>query len=91
MKNEDAHSLTKQDDFPHTSSKGNKYIMIWYHYDINTIITESMKNRTEGEINRAFKKVHDKLTTQGYDPKVHMIDNKCSTSLKEIMENDKLD
>ena len=39
--------------FPHIFSKGNKYIMIWYHYDINEIITEPTKNPTEGEINRA--------------------------------------
>ena len=50
-----------------------------------------MKNRTEGETNRAFQKIHDKLTKQRYKPKVHMIDNECSISLKEIMENYKLE
>ena len=65
--------------------------MVWYHYDINAIITEPMKNRSEGEINRAFQKIHDKLTKQGYTPKVHRIDNECSKSLKEIMENDELE
>ena len=50
-----------------------------------------MKNRTEGKINRAFQKIHDKLTKQGYKPKVHKIDNECSKSLKEIMDNDELE
>ena len=57
--------------FTHTSSKGNKYIMVWYHYDINAIITVPLKNRSEGEINRGFKQIHDRLTKQGYKPKVH--------------------
>ena len=42
-----------------------------------------MKNRTEGEINRAFKVIHNKLTREKYKPKVHRIDNKCSASLKD--------
>ena len=61
--------------YSHTFSKGDKYILIWYHYDINAIITERMKNRTEGEINKAFQKIHEKLIKQGYRPKVHRKDN----------------
>ena len=34
--------------FPHTSSKGNKYIMVWYHYDINAIITVALKTIRRG-------------------------------------------
>ena len=49
---------------------------------MNTILTEPMKNRTEGEINRAFKVIHIKLNRQGYKPKVRRIDNECSVSLK---------
>ena len=64
--------------FPHTSSKGKKYIMLWYHYDTNAITTEPLKNRTEGEINRAFEKLHTKLCAAGYTPKCHRIDNECS-------------
>ena len=43
------------------SRKYKKYMMMWCHYDINSIITEPMKNRTEGKINRAFQKIHEKL------------------------------
>ena len=50
-----------------------------------------MKNRTEGEVNRAFQEIHDRLSKQGYNPKINRIDNECSKSLKEIIKNDELE
>ena len=32
--------------FPVTSSKGNKYILVAYHYDSNTIHAEPLKTRS---------------------------------------------
>ena len=59
--------------------------MVLYHFDINVILTEPMKNRTEGEINRVFKVIHNKLTRQGYKNNVHRINNQCSDSIKDYM------
>ena len=61
--------------------------MVWYHYDINAILNEPMKNRIEEEINRAFKAIHDKLTKQEYKPKVYRINNRCFVSLKEYIQD----
>ena len=36
--------------FPVTESKGNKYILLMYDYDLNAILTEPIKNRTATDI-----------------------------------------
>ena len=39
---ESGHTLSDQTGrFPHTSSKGNKYVMLWYHNDNNAITTKT--------------------------------------------------
>ena len=55
--------------FPHISSKENRYVIIWYHYAINAILTDPTKNRTEGELDRSFKVIYNKLTKQNYTKK----------------------
>ena len=60
---------------PHTSSCGNKYIMMWHHYNINDIIAQPMKNRIEAEINKAYTIIHNKLQKMGYTPNTHRLDN----------------
>ena len=42
--------------FPHTSQRGNRYIMVAIHLDANYIFAEPMKNRTEGEMIRTYQK-----------------------------------
>jgi hypothetical protein len=42
--------------FPHTSQRGNQYIMVAIHLDANYICAEPMKNRTEGEMIRVYQK-----------------------------------
>jgi hypothetical protein len=41
--------------FPVVSSKGNKYIMILYEYDINAILAKPIKDRTAPELLKAFQ------------------------------------
>ena len=48
--------------FPQTSSRGNKYIMIFYDYDSSAILAEPLKSRSEVELLRAFTKLHQHLT-----------------------------
>ena len=43
--------------FQVTSSRGNKYIMVVYNYDSNTIHVEAMKSRTGGELKVAYQKI----------------------------------
>jgi hypothetical protein len=43
--------------FPHTSQRGNRYIMVLTHLDANYIFAEPMKNRTEVEMIKAYQKI----------------------------------
>ena len=57
--------------FPVMSSKGNKYVMVLYSYNANAIITEPIKNRTNGELTRAYIKKIQELIKAGYKLRVH--------------------
>jgi hypothetical protein len=54
--------------FPITSSRGSKYIMVVYDYDLNAILTKPLTSRTETELLRAYSKLHDYLTARGLKP-----------------------
>ena len=48
--------------FPTTSSRGTKYVMIFYDFDSSAILAEPLKSRSEAELLRAFSKMHHHLT-----------------------------
>jgi len=74
--------------FPTRSRKGNRYIMILCEMDSNVILSEAMKNRTAGEMIRAYQILMAKLKAAGIKPKKHVLDNECSEEFKQaIMEN----
>ena len=75
------HDLTGQ--FPHTSSRGNKYVLVHYDYDSNAILAEPLKNRTSGEIKRAWLVLFEKLYRNGNAPKIYIMDNEASNDLKQ--------
>jgi hypothetical protein len=56
--------------FPVVSSKGNKYIMILYDYDINAILAQPIKDRTAPELLRAFQVMEQELVACGLKPKL---------------------
>ena len=63
------------------SSRGNQYLLIIYDYDSNTILQEPLKNRTAGEIKRAWSVIHAKLSAAGVAPSLYILDNEISTEL----------
>ena len=71
--------------FPYTSSRGNQYILIGYHYDANAIIAEPLKSRQTAEITKAWSIINEKFTTAGVQPHTYVIDNEASTHLKAAM------
>ena len=71
--------------FPVTSSRGNKYIMIVYDYDSNSILAEPLKSRSEHELVRAYTKLHTYLTDRGLRPVLQKLDNECPAGLKKYM------
>ena len=77
--------------FPHTSSRGNKYLFIVYDYESNAILCKPLKNRTAGEIKTAWEAVHSQLSLSGSQPGLYILDNKASFELKRAMKKNNLD
>lgn len=77
--------------FPVTSTRGNKYLFIFYSYDTNLIYAEPMKSREAGELLRAFTTVTGILTNAGFKPCLHTIDNECPQSLTQYMYTKSID
>ena len=73
--------------FPQTSSRGNKYVMIFYDYDSSAILAEPLKSRSEAELLRAFTKLHQHLSSRGLRPALHILDNECPKGLKNYIRN----
>jgi hypothetical protein len=70
--------------FPTTSSQGNKFVMIQYKYDSNTILAEPLKSKSEGEMIRAYTKLHEYLSGRGFKLRLQKLDNECPAKLKRL-------
>ena len=71
--------------FPITSRKGNKYILVAYHYDSNTVHAEPLKMQTGPELKNAYHKLHKLLTDRGLKPSLHILNNECPNVIKKNM------
>jgi hypothetical protein len=72
--------------FPHTSSRGYKYIMVMYYIDSSTILMERMKSREEKEMIRAHDVLINRLKKQGFAPIKQILDNEISTAYEKAIE-----
>jgi hypothetical protein len=70
--------------FPVQSSKGNSYVMVYYIYDCNYIKVVPMKSRYASEWVKAYDSIHQELTVKGFKPKLQILDNEASTTLKNF-------
>jgi hypothetical protein len=68
--------------FPVVSSKGNKYIIILYDYDSNSILAQPIKYRTAPELLKDFQVMEQELVARGLKPKLMKLDNEASKLLK---------
>ena len=66
-----------------TSSRGNKYILLVYVYDANTVLSEILKSRYGIHLLEDYTKQVEHLTNRGYIQRVHWLDIEASTSLKK--------
>ena len=71
--------------FPVTSSKGNNYILVAYHYNSNIIHAETLKTRSGLDLTAAYQKLHSLLTNRGLRPRLHILDNECPNFLNFFM------
>jgi hypothetical protein len=76
--------------FPKKTSRGNQYIMVLTKIDSDAILVELMKNRTAGNMIRAYQTLIDQLRTAGIVPKLHILDNECSQDVKDTIHLNKM-
>ena len=73
--------------FPVISSQGNKYILVAYHYNSNTIHAEPLRTRSDLDLTAAYQKLHSLLTNRGLRPHFHILDNDCPNVHKNFMRD----
>ena len=76
--------------YPIKSSRGNQYILIFYDYDIKSILEESLPSRSGACINKGVQKILDTLKTSGHKPEIHIIDNEACDILKKTLPKKKI-
>ena len=64
--------------------------MVLVELDSNAILVEGMKDRTSGEMIRAYQHLVDRLKTAGIQPKHHILDNECSTDFKAAIAKNRM-
>lgn len=84
----DQHTFTKAyldltGKFPVQSSRGNNYILVVYYHDANAILVQPLKNRNSPTIMDAWQSIYQRLQQAGVAPNLWILDNECSTDLKE--------
>jgi len=72
--------------FPYLSSRGNRYQMILYHVDSNSIWVECTKNKTEGEMILARSRALIRMRACGIIPKRQVLDNEASKAYKQTIK-----
>ena len=77
--------------FPVTSSRGNKYLLVLYDYDSNSILTDAMKNRSDNKHLHTYKKLHQYLVERGFRPQLQKLDNEASAALKRSIREKGID
>ena len=68
--------------FPNQFSLGNNYVMVWYNYDANRILAESLKNRESNSLAEIWKIPHKHLAQNGHTTETYTLDNKIFHSSK---------
>ena len=71
--------------FPVKLYRGMQCIMVLYKIDSNGILAESLRDRTSGELVKAYQTLVDRLKEKGFEPKLHILDSECSAEFKEAI------
>ena len=68
--------------FPLLSSRGYRYIMVFYYVDSNAILVRPTKSKTSIEMNATVISMIQHLSRRGFKPKYYVLNNKVSDLLK---------
>ena len=86
---EDLKGISSSDQtgaFPHTSARGNRYIMVMEDSDAGPILAVAIRSRDNKHLLEGFKEMHDTLKKAGINPILHRVDNEFSKELIEEIE-----
>lgn len=76
--------------FPLTSRRGNKYTLIIYNYDSNSIYAVPIPSRHQEHLVCAYEIVYGELHAVGIVPVLHKLDNEVSKLAIQFMEKNKM-
>jgi hypothetical protein len=66
-------------------------VFVFYDYDANAILTEALPDRRGSSIRDAWLRIFNLLEVNGYAPKLHILDNECSSDLKKAFTKHNVD
>jgi hypothetical protein len=76
---------------PITSQRGNRYILVVFDEDSNSIHAEPMKSRSKEEHVRAYNKIIEELEASGLKPRFVRLDNEASELLKQYFKEQNME
>ena len=68
------------------SSRGRKYILVFYHYHTNTRNGIAIKSRNTTDICGAWQTAYDQLKAHYEAPNIHILDKECSKDMNTIFK-----
>lgn len=71
--------------FLHRSYRENQYIMVLFKVDSNRILVELHTTCHKTDLVRAYQKLVDRLKEEGFEPKLHFLDNTNSEEVEEVI------
>ena len=77
--------------FPHTSTAGNKDMLVVYDYDSNFVHVEAMPSRSGYQILLAYQRAHAILVARGLRPQLQRLDNEASQALVSFLQKEAVD
>ena len=76
--------------FPKTSRNGMNYVLVLAEIDSGAIMAEAMRDRSAGEMVRAYKALIERLHKCKIFPKKQVLDNKISQAYKDAITEHKI-
>ena len=72
--------------YPHTLSRGHKYILVVYDHDSNAILVDPLKSRQAAEITSSWTDIYQCLEQHGNAPQLFILDNEVSFEFKKALD-----
>ena len=76
------------DQFPTILQQGSKYTMVMVEIDSNAILVEPLTSHKDPELTQAYLKMIMCLKWAGIIPKKHVLNNKVSKAMKDVIHNE---